>query len=77
MVFAPGIYVNKPTGERRDHDMLLIVYDGRIHYYIDNEHIGQLAYETSAGSVGIAVVNYASVETNCVFEDYWVLSLDG
>lgn len=76
-VFTPGIYVNKPTSERHNHDMLLIVYDGGIRYYVDNEHVGQLAYETSPGSVGIAVVNYASVDTNCVFEDFWVLSLDG
>ncbi len=75
-VFAPGIYANKPTRKRDKHDMLLIVYDGAIHYYVDDERIGQLAYETSPGSVGIAVVNYASVETNCVFEDFWVLSLD-
>ncbi|MDE2819836.1 MAG: hypothetical protein OXI40_08905 [Chloroflexota bacterium] len=76
--FAPGIYANKPTGARHEHDMLLIVYSGAIHYYVDNEHVGQLAIETAApGSVGIAVVNYARVETNCVFEDFWVLSLDG
>ena len=75
--FRPGIYVNKPTRKRDKHDMLLIVYDGAIHYFVDDEHIGQLALETSPGSVGIAVVNYASVETNCVFEDFWVLSLDG
>ncbi|MCY4070702.1 MAG: hypothetical protein OXG60_05355 [Chloroflexi bacterium] len=76
-VFTPGIYVNKPTRARHEHDLLLIVYDGTIHYYVDNAHIGQLAFETSPGSVGIAVVNYARVETNCVFEDFWVLSLDG
>lgn len=76
-VFAPGIYQKAPTDAVDEHDMLVIVYDGTIHYYVDNRHIGQLAYESSPGSVGIAVVNYASVETNCVFEDFWVLSLDG
>lgn len=76
-VFAPGIYNSAPAGERHDHDLLLIVYDGRIHYYVDNQHMGQIAYETTPGSVGIAAVNYASVDTNCVFEDFWVLSLDG
>ena len=76
-VFRPGVYVNKPMRERQAHDLLLIVHDGRIHFYVDNEHIGQLAYETSLGRVGIAVVNYADVETNCVFEDFWALGLDG
>ena len=76
-VFAPGVYVNRPAPKQHEHDMLLVVYEGTIHYYVDNQHIGQLATETSPGNVGIAVVNFATVNTSCVFEDFWVLSLDG
>lgn len=75
-IFAPGIYVKKPPRERQKHDMLLIVHDGTIHYYADKAHIGEIAYDTASGSVGIAAVNYASVDTNCDFADFWVLSLD-
>lgn len=76
-VFAPGIYVNKSTRAGNEHDLLLIVHDGVIHYFVDSEHVGQLAFDpASSGSVGIAVVNYARVETSCAFEDFWVLSLD-
>ncbi len=75
-VFRPGVYVSKPEQNRHEHDMLLIVYDGFIHYYANTEKIGQLAFDSTQGRLGIAVVNYADVETNCVFEDFWALSLN-
>lgn len=76
-VFLPGVYVNKPPPRQQEHDMLLISYDGATHFYVDNARVGQIATEAALGNVGIAVVSFASIDTNCVFEDFWVLSMDG
>ena len=59
-----------------DHNLLLIVTGGKLHYYLDSNHVGSMAYQAAEGNVGIAVVNFARVDTNCAFKNLWVLSVD-
>lgn len=74
--FLPGIYGRQPPPARNAKRLLLIVYDGALHYYIDNAHVGAMPYQPTTGELGTAVVNFETVDTTCVFDDLWLWSLD-
>ena len=75
--FSPGIYVQRDRVERPVHDLLLIVAGDILRYYVDGALAGSLPLESGLGRLGIAVVNYERVDTNCAFEDFWAQSFDG
>ena len=74
--FEPGIYGNQGVADGEEHDLLVIVGDETIHFYLDERHVGSLDSIPRIGGVGIAAVNYDEVSTACLFEDLWLLSLD-
>ncbi len=74
--FAPGIYGNRGRTQGTDHFLLVIVLDDAIHYFLDERYAGRMDSIPLLGSIGIAAVNYEDVETSCLFEDLWLLSLD-
>lgn len=74
--FEPGIYGKLDSVELDGREMLLIANGTSLHYYLDGAHVGSMPYPSASGLVGIAVVNYQPVATNCLFEDLWVLSFD-
>ncbi|MCY3834178.1 MAG: hypothetical protein OXG85_14285 [Chloroflexi bacterium] len=74
--FAPGIYDNRPAAAPGAHNMLAIVSDEVIHFYLDERYVGSLDSQPRIGGVGIATVNYDEVDTSCAFKDLWLLSLD-
>ncbi len=75
--FLPGVYGAREQLEGDSHQLLIIVTAEVIHYYLDEIYVGSLPAELDAGGIGIAVVNYEEVTTNCLFKDLWLLSLDG
>ena len=74
--FEAGIYGMHVNGDLDGRELLLIAQGASLHYFIDGDHAGSMPYQASAGRVGIAVVNYQPVHTECLFEDLWVLSWD-
>ena len=74
--FQPGIFGNGLSPARNEHKLLMVVYGGRLHYYIDGWHVGAMTYPPRTGELGTAAVNFEAVDTNCVFEDLWLWSLD-
>ena len=74
--FQPGIYGRHEASAQNAKRLLVIVYGGRLHYYIDHAHVGAMPYQPTAGELGTAVVNFEEVDTTCVFEDLWLWSLD-
>ncbi len=74
--FEPGIYGNLAATAGASHYLLVIVSDEVIHYYLDERYVGSLESIPRIGGIGIAAVNYDAVETGCVFDDLWLLSLD-
>ena len=74
--FQPGIFGKGLSPARNEHKLLMVVYGGRLHYYIDGWHVGAMTYPPRTGELGTAVVNFEAVDTNCVFEDLWLWSLD-
>ena len=74
--FQPGIFGNGLSPARNEHKLLMVVYGGWLHYYTDGWHVGAMTYPPRTGELGTAVVNFEAVDTNCVFEDLWLWSLD-
>ncbi len=74
--FEPGIYGKRSPPNESEQYLLIIATDEAIHYFLDEEHVGSMPSQPRVGSVGIAVVNYNSVETSCKFDGLWVQSLD-
>ena len=74
--FLPGIYGKRPPPSGPDHYLLVIATDEIIHFYLDERYAGSLPSAPRVGSVGIAVVNYEAADSECLFDDLWVQSLD-
>ena len=74
--FAPGLYVKRAPGERQERDLLLIAANESLILYVDGAFVGSMSAPSASGRIGIAVVNYERVDTNCIFEDLWALSFD-
>ncbi len=74
--FEPGIYGNQGVADGEEHELLVVVGDETIHYYLDERYVGSLDSIPRIGGVGIAAVNYDEVRTACLFSDLWLLSLD-
>lgn len=74
--FQPGIYGKRTPPEDPEQYMLLIVTDDVIHYYLDEIYVGSVASEPRVGSIGIAVVNYNSTDSDCQFDDLWLQNFD-
>ncbi|MCY4466405.1 MAG: hypothetical protein OXE46_12800 [Chloroflexi bacterium] len=74
--FEPGIYGQREPLPDSTRQLLLIVSDEVIHYYVDEVYAGSLPSQPRIGSLGIAVVNYEAVDSTCQFADLWLLSYD-
>ena len=74
--FEPGIYGKLANDDLDGRELLLIAHGANLHYFLDGAHVGSMPYQASAGRVGIAVVNYQEVLTDCLIEDLWVRSWD-
>ena len=74
--FQPGIFGRRPSPAQNEYQLLVVVYGGWLHYYIDGWHVGAMSYPPQTGELGTAVVNFEAVDTNCIFEDLWLWSLD-
>ena len=75
-VFEPGIYGKRSPPQGSEQYLLIIARDEVLHFYLDEEYAGSMPSQPRVGSIGIAVVNYETVETSCRFENLWVQSFD-
>lgn len=74
--FSPGLYGDNIALFDEQHWVVVIANGDTLRYYIDGQYVGSLQVEPTAGSVGNAVVNFEPFNTNCVFENTWLWSLD-
>lgn len=74
--FVAGIYGDRLTTDMVTHSFTIIVGNGQIHYYIDNQHVGKMPYTPTSGEIKTAVVNFDGVDTTCNFSNLWLWSLD-
>ncbi len=52
--------------------LLIVVNDGLLYYYVNNRLVGQMTIESIEGQVGNAIVNFDPIRTNCQFRNTWV-----
>jgi len=72
--FAPGIYGRREPPIADTQTMLIIALDDALHYYLNEVYVGSLPSQPRVGSIGIAVVNYEVAESNCQFDDLWLMT---
>ncbi|MCL4253887.1 MAG: hypothetical protein KJ043_08915 [Anaerolineae bacterium] len=51
--------------------LLIVVNEGVLYYYVNNWLVGQMDIEPVEGQVGNAVVNFDPIRTNCQFRNTW------
>lgn len=59
------------------HHLLVIRRGDMVHYYVNRQYMGTARdLPTQPGEIGVAVVNYETIDTTCEFSDTWVWRLD-
>ncbi|HRF97587.1 MAG TPA: hypothetical protein PLZ51_20405, partial [Aggregatilineales bacterium] len=75
--FSEGIFgENSAWTIINESQLLIAVNDGILYYYVNNIFVGQLDVGLAEGQVGNAVVNFATIRTNCQFRNTWVWQWD-
>jgi hypothetical protein len=70
-LFADTLNIGRPP-----YQVVLVVVDDAIHYYLNGVLVGSLDYATIAGGVGEAVVNFERNNTQCRYNSLWIWSWD-
>ncbi|MBZ0292026.1 MAG: hypothetical protein K8L99_05595 [Anaerolineae bacterium] len=71
--FAPGIFGENATLAASDtHNLLLVLADDQLHYYIDGTLVGSLEDSAEAGEIGNAAINFEPAATSCQFNNTWL-----
>jgi hypothetical protein len=75
--FAPGLFGADPAlPTRATHHLLVIASDSILHYYVDGVSAGELSVPLTDGEVGVAAVNFESLDTTCTFNNLWLWRWD-
>jgi len=71
--FSDGIFgTNEMWTITNSSQLLVVVNDRVLYYYVNSVLVGQMPIVVSEGQVGNAVVNFDPVRTNCQFRNTWV-----
>lgn len=70
--FEPGIFAEKPIGNKTSYQLMVVALEDQVHYYVDGVYAGTLNLPAVDGAVGNAVVNFEPITTSCQFRDTWV-----
>jgi hypothetical protein len=70
--FEPGIFNQKPIGNKTSYHLLVIARADQVLYYVDGAYAGALNLPAADGAVGNAVVNFEPITTSCKFATTWV-----
>lgn len=70
--FIQNSYNLRSASSNSPHDMVLIVRDGMLHYYLDGIHAASMNIGIREGAIAEAVINFEVVNTNCQFNNLWV-----
>ena len=75
--FTPGLFAETETAPSGTQNLLVIQQGEQAHFYVNRRYAGQTSLTTGAGEIGVAVVNYESIDTTCRFNNTWVWELAG
>lgn len=71
--FIQNTYNARLDASRRPpYDIVLIVQDTMVHYYLNGIHTASLEIGVREGLIAGSVVNFEAVNTNCQFNNLWV-----
>ena len=75
--FNPGIFGEGVDLKEPLHQLVVVVRDNQLAYYLDGVYRGNLETTLIDGAVGNAVVNFEPISTSCQFNDTWVWDFSG
>jgi len=71
--FSDGLFgIHKGWSIATASQLLVVVNNGVLYYYVNHVFVGQVVVESTEGQVGNAVVNFDPLRTNCQFRNTWV-----
>jgi len=70
--FIQNAYNLRTDNSSPPYDMVLIVRDEMLHYYLDGIHAASMEIGIREGAIAAAVINFDAVNTNCQFNNLWV-----
>ncbi len=71
-IFEPGVYGTGRSFGPGAVNLLVVALQDRLYYFINEQFVGQLDSPAVSGGIGIAVVNYEPITTNCQFASTWL-----
>lgn len=74
--FAPGLFEQDAPAPNSTQNLLVIRTGELAYLYVNHRYVGQTTLTPGAGEIGVAVVNYESIDTTCRFTDTWVWALN-
>ena len=70
--FIQNIYNTRMNNSRPPYDIVLIVNDDTVHYYLNGIHLATMQAGIRDGVIAGTVVNFDPVNTSCQFNNLWV-----
>ncbi len=75
--FAPGLFAETDAAPSGSQNLLVIRQGDQAYLYVNRRYAGQTSLTAGEGEIGVAVVNYESIDTTCRFNNTWVWQLSG
>lgn len=70
--FAPGLYGENLNWTEGNQQLLLVRLGETVHYFINRQYVGTMRIPAQSGEIGVANVNYETIDTTCEFSDTWL-----
>jgi ABC-type phosphate/phosphonate transport system substrate-binding protein len=74
--FTPGLFTQQETAPTGTQNLLVIRIGEQASLYINHRYVGQTMLTEGPGEIGVAVVNYETIDTTCRFTNTWVWQLN-
>jgi len=73
--YGDGLFDTNPNWvERRRHNLVTVVNNGTINFWVNGLYVGGLQVEVTPGEVGNAALNFDPINITCQFTNTWLWS---
>ncbi len=74
--FSSGLFGERSITPNEQHNLVVVVYNEQLLYYVDYQLAGVLDYVAQAGEVGIGALSFGFRDASCQFNDLWLWTWD-
>ncbi|MBN1679806.1 MAG: hypothetical protein JW966_05910 [Anaerolineae bacterium] len=72
-----NVYDYSPMVQNVPNQLVIVAQAGRVALYINGALVTQEKVQSGEGRIGVSLLNYSAVETECAFLNVWVWPLEG